>query len=607
MAVDDNYSAVTLLLHGNGLNGTTVFTDNAVVPSTITPVGNTQISTAQSVFGSSSMLFDGAGDTLSVPYNTKFDVGTNLTIEAWVWKPATTALCVVSSRNVGNINYHLFVGTTLALDTGPSGGLLSLVGATTVTSNTWHHVAAVKSGTTWKLFLDGVLDATGTATGTYTATGQPLIIGASSNNYYFNGYIDDLRISNVARYSATFTAPIAEFGDSGISVSAMLPPLSVAAIGGGNAVAQLPKFSMYAGLIGSVTSSVTLPQLSTQSHGGSDAAILLPGLTAYIVGHDSTGDRAADITLPSLTVAIRTGAKSAVSLPKLSSAATGTVTNLADADLSLPSLTTAASVTVAGMANAAISLPSMSGSSYAGALCSVTLGGITTKATVTAGGVGGAQVTLPLFQATAIATTQNRGSAAIVLPSMQMGATVRAALILPSLQLTVIGTAVVTATYEAYAVNLSHTPRGNEQPNDEATHYTNFPFTHVVRYKNSYYGANSTGLYLLEGTTDAGTQIPWEVKTAITDFKSPMKKVPESVYFSGRFGPNSTIRLHVGEKTPITYAFSTPRGQLAQGHRQKFGKGKECQSRYYALSASGTGEADIDGIEPVFHNTTRRI
>src|SRR6266508_753981 len=31
-------------------------------------------------------------------------------------------------------------------------------GATTVTNNVWHHAAATYDGTTWKLYLDGVLD-----------------------------------------------------------------------------------------------------------------------------------------------------------------------------------------------------------------------------------------------------------------------------------------------------------------------------------------------------------------------------------------------------------------------------------------------------------------
>jgi len=172
-------------------------------------------------------------------------------------------------------------------------------------------------------------------------------------------------------------------------------------------------------------------------------------------------------------------------------------------------------------------------------------------------------------------------------------------------RLTAIGTAVITATYEAYAVNLKHTPRGNEQPTDEVTHYTNFPFTHVVRYKNSYYGANSTGLYLLEGTTDAATPIPFAVKTAMTDFKSPTKKTLASAYFGGRFGPASTITLTAGEDTPASYTYSTPRDQNAQNYRQTFGKG--LKARYYQLAVAGSDTLELDSIELDVHNLTRRI
>ena len=154
-------------------------------------------------------------------------------------------------------------------------------------------------------------------------------------------------------------------------------------------------------------------------------------------------------------------------------------------------------------------------------------------------------------------------------------------------------------------MNLKHTPKPGVDPIDEATRYTNFPFTHVVRYQNSYYGANSTGLYLLEGTTDDGTDIPWAVKTAMDDFKTPVKKTVAAAYFGGRFGPASTVQLHAGEDTPNTYSFSTPRDALAQNHRQVFGKG--VRERYYALGAYGTSELEIDTIELETHNMTRRI
>jgi len=354
----------------------------------------------------------------------------------------------------------------------------------------------------------------------------------------------------------------------------------------------------------------SLPMITSSAAGhpviGSVAGgAVLPSLSALALGHDSSGDQAAAITLPALSVAIATGANAELTLPKLSAPASATATNYASAEITLPSLSPVISGTVAATAQADISLPAFTSASYAGALISVNLGSVTLQATGTTGGVASAQITLPLFEATAVAAANNYGSAAIVLPSLAMGASVRAAASLPSLSLTAIGTAVVTATYEAYAVNLKHTPRPGVEPVDETTRYTNFPFTHVVRHLKSYYGVNGTGLYLLEGTTDDATPIPWAVKTAMTDFKSPEKKTVASAYFGGRFGPASTVQLHAGEQAPNTYSYSTPRDALAQNHRQAFGKG--LKERYYALGASGAGVCEIDSIELDVHKTTRRI
>jgi len=244
---------------------------------------------------------------------------------------------------------------------------------------------------------------------------------------------------------------------------------------------------------------------------------------------------------------------------------------------------------------------------YGGAVVSVTVGGSTARATGITGGVASIAVRCPLFELTASATAQNHGSINVLAPSPRLGARAQAWIVSPAAKITVIGSAVVTATYEAYAVNLGHRPRvtNQELPIDEVTRYTNFPFTHVVRYKNSYYGANSTGLYLLEGTVDIAEDITWAVKTAMTDFKSSAKKTLGSAYFAGRFGPASTIKLHAGEQAPNTYSFSTPRDTLAQNHRQVFGKG--LKERYYQLEASGTGTCELDAIELDVHNLTRRI
>ena len=54
----------SLLLHGDGTNGSTTFKDDSINNHTITAYGNAQISTAQSKFGGSSIYFDGNGDYL---------------------------------------------------------------------------------------------------------------------------------------------------------------------------------------------------------------------------------------------------------------------------------------------------------------------------------------------------------------------------------------------------------------------------------------------------------------------------------------------------------------------------------------------------------------
>jgi hypothetical protein len=63
--VDPVFNNVSLLLHGNGTNGSTTITDNSPTPKTVTAVGNAQISTAQSKFGGASIAFDGTGDYLT--------------------------------------------------------------------------------------------------------------------------------------------------------------------------------------------------------------------------------------------------------------------------------------------------------------------------------------------------------------------------------------------------------------------------------------------------------------------------------------------------------------------------------------------------------------
>jgi hypothetical protein len=227
--VDPQYGSVSLLLHGNGTNGSTTITDNSPSPKTVTAVGNAQISTAQSKFGGASLLFDGSGDGAIISTSlTDFTMSANTyTLEAWVRPAATTGIRPITSITAANVSF--FGSIYLALfnsalawgmrsDTGSGFAAIDLSGGT-VSANTWYHVAlSVNNGST-RAYLDGTqVGATTTFTApTFTVVGVG--VGAWGNQFNissdsFNGYIDDLRITKgIARYTANFTPPAAPFPD----------------------------------------------------------------------------------------------------------------------------------------------------------------------------------------------------------------------------------------------------------------------------------------------------------------------------------------------------------------------------------------------------------
>ena len=398
--------------------------------------------------------------------------------------------------------------------------------------------------------------------------------------------------------STTFSQTYIPFGGSTL----VAPSGGFTCFGGGNAgLVANPGIVALGGSFAGLLS----PAAVVSGYAGALVSLDLPRPRVNSAGHDSTGEWDASLTAPRPELSAFGGGAASISAAPPVTTSTATVTLWGNARLEAPGASLSASGTVSGMGQAALTLSTpykLVG--YSGAVTSITLAGrYTVQAQSTVGSIGGAAITCPLFELTSTATAQNYGSANLLAPAARLGAQAQAWLAAPGFQLTAIGSATITATYEAYAVNLLH--RNTDAPVNEATRYTNFPFTHVVRYKNSYYGANSTGLYLLEGTTDDGMAIPWEFKTTITDFESPMGKTAVSAYFAGRMGPEATVGIHLGESGDVSYSHSTPRGPVAQNYRQVFGLG--LKARYYALSVAGEGIMELDSVEFNTKTLSRRI
>ena len=216
--VDPQYGSVSLLLHGNGTNGSTTITDSSPSPKTVTAVGNAQISTAQSKFGGASIAFDGSGDRLSIQSSNDYAFETgDFTVEYWAYYLNANAGTIWDGRagttSANALSDYLLNGRLIVyLVTGNTNLVTTAVGS--ITTGSWIHVAITRASSSLRVFLNGVQSGS-TASDSTNITSTSLTIGGGTNSSTaFNGYIDDLRITKgVARYTSNFTPPAAPFPD----------------------------------------------------------------------------------------------------------------------------------------------------------------------------------------------------------------------------------------------------------------------------------------------------------------------------------------------------------------------------------------------------------
>jgi len=195
------------------LTGKVVGFENATdrIGKTVTSHGNAQLNTTTKKYGTASLALDGTGDYATLISSVDFAYGAgDFTIEMWVYRTAGGGNQILfDQRTATPTNYApaLVVNGSHILQYN-DGAANVITGATVLAINTWYHVAVSRSGTSTKLFLNGVQEgSTYTDTRNYIQT--PFTIGARFDGTLgWHGYIDDFRvIKGVALYTGTFTAP----------------------------------------------------------------------------------------------------------------------------------------------------------------------------------------------------------------------------------------------------------------------------------------------------------------------------------------------------------------------------------------------------------------
>jgi hypothetical protein len=171
-----------------------------------------------------SAYLDGTGDYLSVPSNSGFQFGSdNFTIECWVyinafgtagtWFAGPWGVPGGTNRSWDFAYYPAGGGIVFGYSTNGTDGTI-ITGSTTLSLNTWYHVAAVRSGNTCTIYQNGISIGSASMAGTTINPGtNSLWIGANpedngGSNFMLNGYISNLRVvKGTALYTANFTPP----------------------------------------------------------------------------------------------------------------------------------------------------------------------------------------------------------------------------------------------------------------------------------------------------------------------------------------------------------------------------------------------------------------
>ena len=174
----------------------------------LTNYGDAKTSTAVTKFSTSSVTLDGTGDYLTIPYRAgHMSFPGDFTVEAWVkWAAGLVIASTYGGPSMGwwlrrnGNNFEFGNGDTTLM-------------TRAYTGTDWVHVAVSRASGTLRMYVGGVLQGATVSNATAITPTTPLHIGRLSAGVAqdFQGQIENLRITQAARYTADFTPPAVPF------------------------------------------------------------------------------------------------------------------------------------------------------------------------------------------------------------------------------------------------------------------------------------------------------------------------------------------------------------------------------------------------------------
>ena len=157
------------------------------------------------------LSFDGTDDYVNIPYSD-LDLTTSLTFAAWIKTSDTNHhmyLMAIRTVTTGGDRYGMWFrimddDNKFWATLGDGGGISSdtLSSATRLTDGNWHHVALTRNGQDWKIYVDGILDASDILHSNniryHNSYTHRYIANSYETSYPFNGLMDEICMYNRA-------------------------------------------------------------------------------------------------------------------------------------------------------------------------------------------------------------------------------------------------------------------------------------------------------------------------------------------------------------------------------------------------------------------------
>lgn len=229
----ENDADVKLLLHCNGIATPTVIPDTSGGGDGGATHGNATVVGAGIFLYAGTKKFGdaclygpgpsgGGNNYIYFDDHADWNFGSgDFTIDCWLYPNTTGTKVIMKQRAASDDFWHIcqYSANNNILFYCTHGGLLvSLTGSISLSTHHWHHVAIVRNGTTFSIYVNGVLDVSDTFNITMPDLAEPLeIMGPTEDGIdSFSGCLDELRIcKGVARWTgSSFTVPAAAYRES---------------------------------------------------------------------------------------------------------------------------------------------------------------------------------------------------------------------------------------------------------------------------------------------------------------------------------------------------------------------------------------------------------